>query len=349
MYKNGVAESSSDLNLLELLKDLWQQKWLIVIVVSVFVFVSALYAYLSTPVYEAKFYILPPSVENIASLNYGRNKKSELAPLTVDNVYKVFIKNLQSEDLRQYFFQRDYFPSLNRPGDARATGALYDEFSKGVIIGAVDKEPNGRWSVAIQGGDPEKVTDWVKKYVEYAGQRAEAEVVSSVKKEASVLARNTELQIDSLRVSAKKVREDSISRLREALAVAKASGLENSVVFTGGKSSELAGNMSGEFAYMRGSKALEAELKNLEGRQSNDPFIKGLRGLQADYSYYMGVEAGDYKVSTYRQDGMVDQPVSPIKPKKSFIIFLGFVGGMLTGFMIAFTRSFIRKLDFNSL
>jgi chain length determinant protein (polysaccharide antigen chain regulator) len=155
--------------------------------------------------------------------------------------------------------------------------------------------------------------------------------------------RNLSLQIDMLRESGKRMREDSISQLREALAVAKASGLQNSVVFTGGENSVLAGNMADSFSYLRGSKALEAELKNLESRDSNDPFIPGLRKLQSEYDFYKWLRGGVYDIAVYRQDGTVDEPLEPVKPKKLLVLALGLGAGVIFGSIIALLRSFIRN------
>ena len=344
MQSNSKAAIYSDeFDLLELFGALWQQKWLILAVTLVTTFAAAVYAFVSPRVYEAKNYVSPPTLENIANLNYGRERSSALNPFTVDDVYKIFLRNLQSESLRRAFFEENYVPASSR------NAKEYEKFSKDVVISPLDKEADGRWLVSIQGEDPATVATWVSQYVEMAGQRAQHEVISNATKEASVLARNNLLQIDSIRESGKKVREDTISQVREALAVAKASGLEKPMVFTGEGAVGLAGNMAGSEAYMRGSKVLEAELKNLESRESNDPFIPGLRSLQSSYDFYKGLEAGEYNVTVYRQDGIVDQPSTPIKPKKTIVLILGVILGGLLGAAIAFVRVFILKSRQNEL
>lgn len=334
---NNAVIFSDEFDLLEFFNALWQQKKLILVVTLVVTFVAGVYAFVSPPVYEAKYYISPPTLENIANLNYGRAKSSALSPFTADDVYKVFLRNLQSESLRRTFFENNFIPASSRNAEQ------YEKFSKDVVVSPVDKDLGGRWLVSIQGKDPVIVANWVSQYVEQAGQLAQHEVISNATKEASVLARNQQLQIDSLRESAKKVRADTISQVREALVVAKASGLETSVVFTGEGAAGLAGNMAGSDAYMRGSKVLEAELKNLESRESNDPFTPGLRVLQNEYDFYKGLETGEYNVTVYRQDGIVDQPTTPIKPKKSLVLILGVILGGLLGTAIALGRVFILK------
>jgi chain length determinant protein (polysaccharide antigen chain regulator) len=334
---------SGEIDLLEILKTLWQEKLLIVATTVVVLLAAAGYAFMSKPEYESKFYISPPTVNDIVNLNYGRMDTSGLKPYGVDDVYKVFLRNLQSESQFRTFFDQVYLPALSDQARQTPTPALYRRFAKRVTIAAAGKEELGRWSVTVQDPDEANTKIWVARYVELAADAAKKELVRNVTKEASVVGRNLGLQIDILRESGKRMRDDSISKLREALAVAKASGLQNSVVFAGSDKSELAGNMTDSFSYLRGSKALEAELKNLENRDSNDPFIPELRKLQTEYDFYKRLGGGVYDIAVYRQDGVVDQPLEPVKPKKLLVLILGLVAGVVFGSLLALLRSFIRK------
>lgn len=342
MQSNASIEArSNDIDLSRVFDILWVYKWLIIAVTILVTSLFAAYAFMASPVYEAKLYISPPTIDNVANLNYGRN--GELKPFSVDDVYKVFLRNLQSQALRQSFYRDVYVPNFRARNPSDAVPESYDRFSSRVSVASLDKDPVGRWSLGIQDSDPETVTNWVSLYAAKAAQLAQAEVVSNATKEASVISRNLKLQINNLREAGKKLREDTIFRISEALAVAKATGLEKSVVFVGAGSSELAGDMVGGSAYMRGTTALQAELENLNQRESNDPFIPGLRQLQTSYEFYKGIELDDYKITVYRQDGEVQMPVSPIKPKKIMIIVLGMVLGGLLGVLIALARGFRTK------
>ncbi len=339
MQSDGRGEvRSNEIDLAEIVKVIWLKKWLVLIITLAVALVFSMYAFLAKPVYEAKFYMSPPTLDDVANLNYGRT--GELKPFTVDYVYKIFLRNLQSQSLLQSFYREVYISSFKEKGHAESIPESYDRFSSRVSIASLDKDPMGRWSLSIQGHDPKTITHWVSIYTTSAAQLAQREVVSNATKEASVLARNLKLQIDSLREAGKQLREDSILRLSESLAVAKASGLDKTVVFVGEDSSKLAGDMEGGAAYMRGTKALEAELKNLKGRESNDPFIPDLRKLQAEYEFYKGIELDNYKVSVFRPDGDVQEPVSPLKPKKIMLVLLGIILGGLTGIVVALITSY---------
>lgn len=340
---NNPIISSTEIDLFEIVSVVWKRKWLVIICTLVVGLAAAAYAFFSTPVYESKYYISPPTVNDIANLNFGRGDESKLKPIAVDQVYKIFLRNLQSESERRTFFESTYLPAFGGNIPSSSSGTLYDAFSKDLTVAPVGKEEEGRWLVSLQSTSPERAMQWVDLFVNQVGKNTSNELIKNAKKEASVLGRNLNLEIDTLRESSRKVRQDSISKIREALIIAKSSGLENTVVFSGGGSDKLAGSMFEDNTYMRGSKALEAELKNLEGRQSDDPFTPGLRKLQKEADFYKQLESEKFDIAVFRHDGVLDLPVSPIKPKKSLIILLGLSVGGALGFAIALLQHFIAK------
>jgi chain length determinant protein (polysaccharide antigen chain regulator) len=94
---------------------------------------------------------------------------------------------------------------------------------------------------------------------------------------------------------------------------------------------------------MRGSKALIAEIKNLQERQTDDPFIANLRALQIKRSLFQALQVNPENVSVYRRDGPIEVPDRPLKPKKAMIIIGGFVGGGIVGVLICLIRLFVSK------
>jgi len=339
------TDASGEVDLFEIVGAVWERKLLVICTTVTIAIIAAAYAFLSTPVYESKYFISPPTINDIANLNYGRADRSELKPFSVDQVYKVFLRNLQSESQRRMFFESTYLPTLESRTPDASNGALYDAFSKRLTVAMVGKEDNGRWSVSFQDTNPERSAQWVGLFVTQVGSSTASELTLNAKKEAAVLGRNLKLEIDTLRESSRRVRQDAISKIREALAVAKSSGLEDTVVFSGNGAEKLAGNMFDDNTYMRGSKALEAELDNLENRQSKDAFTPGLRDLQKQADFYKQVENEKFDIAVYRHDGVLDVPTSPIKPRKILIIFLGLVTGAVLGSALALLQHFVKKRD----
>lgn len=100
--------------------------------------------------------------------------------------------------------------------------------------------------------------------------------------------------------------------------------------------------MGGALTYMRGSKALEAEIDNLQKRPSDDPFIEDLRQKQAAVATYRALEIDPSVVDVYRQDGDVNPPDQPVKPRKALILLFGVVLGGTVGVIWVLGRHFGR-------
>ncbi|WP_275540851.1 GNVR domain-containing protein, partial [Pseudomonas prosekii] len=103
-------------------------------------------------------------------------------------------------------------------------------------------------------------------------------------------------------------------------------------------SMNILGNMNGELAYMRGTIALEAEIGNLQNRQSDDPFLGKLRDLETQYSFYKQLEEVVPEARVYRADGIVESSGNPVKPKRAIILLAGIVLGLMFGAVMALVR-----------
>jgi chain length determinant protein (polysaccharide antigen chain regulator) len=195
--------------------------------------------------------------------------------------------------------------------------------------------------VVVQDESAEKGVALVGKYIERASELAKKEIKKNIGSEADVLARNIHQQIAMLRDVGLKDREDSIIKLREALQIAEAIGLERPPVISGSSAMEIAGSLDGQLSYMRGSKALKAEIENLESRNSDDPFIKKLRMLQAKYDFYSSLESNILNVEVYRTDGVVELPDNPIRSQKSLYVLIGLIAGLILGVLVALMRNYL--------
>ncbi|PWE44721.1 chain-length determining protein [Pseudomonas prosekii] len=340
---NNKNYQVAELDLFDITAVLWKKKRRIFAVTFLAGLVALAVAFMITPVYEAKLEIAPPTINNIANLNYGRTRESELAPYTVKDIYDVFLRNLQSESMRQSFFNSVYVKSGAGSSAKIIDRGLYEDFYKRLTIAPAGKDQNDRWVVSLRESDPLKAVELVSGYVAQAGEYAKQEVLRNAHSEAELRARILKSQIETLRDSGKKQREDTIHRLREALNVAKSINLDKPPVFTIDRSSEMAGDMGANLTYMRGSKALEAELINLETRYSDDPFIKELRGIEERLAYYQSLEDAPDDITVYRQDGIVTPPSTPVKPKKVVIVIIGLAAGAAAGCIIVLSSFFIRR------
>ena len=340
---SNVSSNSNEVDLRALMGALWRQRTVIIGAVIVVTIIAAAYAFLSKPIYEAKVFLVPPTQNDIANYNYGRTPDNKLSPFAVKDVYGVFLQNLQAESLRRDFFYKVYLPTLTESERKKSQEKLYSDFSKVLVVSIAGKDNPDRYSVVAKDESPEQAVKLIGEYIGRANTLTKKEIIKNISSEADVLARNLQQQIVSIREIGLKSREDSITKLREALIVAEAIGLEKPPITSENPAIKIAGSLVEQPIYMRGTKALKAEIENLETRKSDDPFINELRVLQTKSSFYTDLESNIKNVEVFRMDGQVELPDSPVQPKKTIILVLGVLLGLISGVVIALFRIFINN------
>lgn len=327
-----------EIDLVELVQGVWRQKlWVVMVAVPV-IALGLAYVMLVPPVYEAKLYIRPPTQNEIAQLNFGRGDGTGLAPLTARDVYSIYLKSLQSEAVRDKFFRNAFLPTLTQDERGGSRDALYAQFNRMLTVALVAKDIPDRYVITASLDDPRLAAIWVSNYAEMAADRAKDELLSGTRSDISILADNLEQQIRASRASAGNQRADQIAQLNEALRIAKSIGLEKPPIISNTLSSEVSAGMDGSLTYMRGTKALEAEIANLESRPSNDPYIPNLRERQEKLNFLRNLKIDPSLVAMYQQDGAVSPPDKPVKPQKAIIMAFAVLAGIVIGACVALGR-----------
>jgi len=326
-----------EIELFDLVHGIWRQKLWVGLVAAPILAVGVAYALMAAPVYEAKLFVEPPTQNDIAQLNFGRGGDSGLIPLTVKEVYETHLQALQSEAVRNKFFRDVYLPSLSDERRRGSRDALYSDFNR-VLTVAPAKGSSTRYAVTATMHDPQQATKWVGAFNELAAQSAKRKVLESNRSDMLIKADNLQSQISSEKNSARKEREDRIAQLKEALVVARSVGLEKPPLISEPLSVQVSAAMGGSLTYMRGSKALEAEIATLEARTSDDPFINGLRPRQEKITFYREFKLDPSVIRVFEQDGEVELPDQPIKPKKSLIVIISLVLGLGAGLLTAVVK-----------
>ncbi|MGF6393886.1 LPS O-antigen chain length determinant protein WzzB [Pseudomonas plecoglossicida] len=331
---------SDEIDLIELIQGLWRQKiWVGLVAVPV-IAVGLAYALLASPVYEAKLFIQPPSQNEIAQLNYGRGDGTGLEPLSPKDVYGIYLKSLQSEAVRDKFFRNDFLPTLTEEERRGSRDTLYAQFNSMLKVAQASRDMPERYVLTANVEDPRLAAAWVSSYAEMASDQAKNELLSGTRSDISIMADNLDQQIRAARASAGNQRADKIAQLKEALRVARSIGLEKPPIISNSLSTEVSAGMGGALTYMRGTKALEAEIANLESRSSDDPFIAGLRENQEKLLFLRSFKIDSSLVAMYQQDGAVAQPDKPVKPRKAAIVSISVLMGLAIGIGVAIGRDY---------
>ena len=336
-------DAGEEIDLIEFIVGVWQQKLLIAVVAVVVTGLAGIYLILAKPVYEAQLGVIPPMESDIADVNYGRTRAWDLEPYSAKQVYEIFQRHLRGDELRRAFFEGVVRPTLPSGVSSAELVQIYRNFDSSIAIQHGEDDGTQRTIVAVRHGDAGVAAEWAARYVAMARVAARKELVASAAKEALVRADNLQRQIETLRESGARTREDKLARLREALRIAEAVGLENPPLITGNLMSEVTSRMDGELTYMRGTKALKAEIAGLEARTIDDPYIDDLRKLQVSQAFYADVSAHKASIIVCRNDGVVEEPQSPVKPRKPLVLAAAVIGGLFLGGVIAMFRFLVAR------
>ncbi|CEK10216.1 Wzz/FepE/Etk N-terminal domain-containing protein [Legionella hackeliae] len=342
----------NEIDIVDLCLTIWLRKWFILFVTLVCVGVGTLYVALKKPVYEAKGYISAPTAGNIAALNYGRSEIGEMAsrikPFNVADVYGLFTDSLLSESTKRKFFNSIYFPTVAKNNQKVVKDSVYNGFSRIFTVKQVPDSNPAKYIVTAKGKNPEQIVKWIKDYIGLANQRALLNLSLILKNENKTMAQDFEKKIEMKREGAKQQRYDRLAQLEEALKIAKAVDIDKqSILSLNGTIADASIFNEPSMLYLRGSKELEVEIKNLQERKSDDPFIDGLRDLQLQYDYYSTNNVNLKDVALFQLDGSIRLPDLPISPKKDLILLLSTLLGLMLaiGWIVLenFRRQFMER------
>lgn len=345
------TEPSDEINLRELLLTIWASKRFIAVVAFVVLSIATTYAFLSSEVYETHAQTLPPTPSGLATYNMayqlsgpaitaitsGRENRQEsnaVSPLSPNDAYHVFLRHVASVTLRQEFFNSIYFPAQSNNRSEASRQRHWERFNEALtIVLPVKLEDNSLMRLSLRGGDAKTVATWANTYIEMAITKSQAELAENLGSAINLRRRSVDNQISTLRKVAKTERQGTIARLKEAATLAESIGLE---------SPPLTGNLitsySGPNTYLRGAKALKAELALLENRANDDPYIDELSDLLKKQSLLDSIDLSSQHVQVAVIDEPAIPPEDPIKPKKPLIMVLGLVLGLMLGIFIVSMR-----------
>lgn len=343
--RNVSPAYSDEIDLVDLFHKLWQQRLLIIACTLVVAVGAAIFAFLSRSEYEARAGVLPPQLSDVVVYNFGR-KEAGLSQFSVSEVYSLFKSNLLSDSLKRTFFRNVYLPSLAADKRNVVKDKLWDEFNRILRVRAssAKNRPN-LYEVVVVYESPALAAEWVNLYIDMAAKKTEQNMRENSLSEILTKTQVIEKQIDVLRTTAKKRREDRIARLRDALVVAEAVGLDAPQVVAGRAPSDgdLAQFIDGNLIYMRGAKAIQAELAVLEKRENDDPFIAELRGLENRLDFLKNIDVASENASVFIFDGEAEIPGIPVKPKQVIIIAYGLIFGFILGIIAVLIRSVVKS------
>ena len=345
MQTERVSENA-DFSWMKLLPIFYQKKRLILLTTLLGFIIGAAILFFSEPMYEAKIRLSSATEGEISELNQGRSwSNTFLKPKTARDVYFAYNSQLVSNSIKEEFFKQYYLPALTANQKANSSEAqLWASFSQHIFIMPLSKtaaDKFAKYTVAIQGSNAKQVALWLQQFTDLLRVRTVNALLGDMKQQSTVVMRNLNLQMEIARNLAKTKRLDRITQLKEKVRMAQLASAsrnnfwEDEPTVMDGPGEEIPLNMD----------EIQAELKSLSERKSDDAFAPGLRELQAKLELYRSLTVNPEHITVFNLDGVIDAPKEPIAPKKRLILMESLVLGFLAGiFMVMFQMAWRKEL-----
>lgn len=411
-----VPPNTDEIDLFELFQTIWQERTLIIIVTTIVTALALIYAFAATPVYQVQSIAKPAAIKDLDELNgtgvYTLDPKEALVLVGA---------SLESYETRLDYFRANQELLAPLLSSSQSFEQSFERFNReNIKILRPDAKKDEVFSqyVGIQlqypkGMDGPTITNGLVDYaikIEKERIAANLDVIINnqlnrlrhkisdaragyeASKEAQIaqLEENDTLkkvqlvdELEALREELKTNRQNRISRLDEAIAIAKSLGINKPATPSSlARETRAAGNVIRTEVnnqqiplYFMGTEALNAERESLSARE-NDDFTSGriveinkeLRLLEhnrlievlktrenedlflaelaenrKEISRLKSLEVDMENLRLVRIDQTAIEPANPIKPKKSLIVAISIIIGGMLGVFGVLIRGVIRK------
>ncbi len=355
------APVEDEISLIDLWRTIHNHRRLVVTVFMIVIFLVIGYLTMAKQYYRAEAVLLPPEIGDIHELNkiaeiQALNKITEIRDLskianvyTPIDVYDGYLINLQSSSLRMSYFDKEkrlkisFTKNKNKEHPQKLKNSdIYGGFNSQIkIVRNVRKDPYHA-KIKLEAPTPSLAEKWLGDLLALAERHTTRQYASAVRKEIETRIHEVQSQINIKKQMAKKLLHDQITKLHDELRIATELGIiENPLINPNDKSIKLIG-MQNFPGYMKGVKALKAEISALESRKDIEPYVDGLRLLEEKLQQLKSINIDESKIKTVRIDQKPRAGTAPSTPKYKIIII---VGGFLA-FILALFSAIVAEFMF---
>ncbi|MEH6649431.1 MAG: Wzz/FepE/Etk N-terminal domain-containing protein [Motiliproteus sp.] len=322
--------ADDEIDLAQLFAKIWSRKWWVVVISGVVTALAMLYVLFAKPTYQAEVFLMPPTSADLQELNI--QTKHLTHSVSVETVYKKVLDQLRSKQQRRAFVLA---ASSNQADLNTEEQTVHQSFSSLSVNIPKKKKALVFSSVSLNGPDADSVAETLNRYVAQVQASVAEDLAVDVLEERDRKLVQLQSQVKIKRELAKTQREDRVAQLEEAYTIAMAVGIDKlNGKSVGSVSGQNINIVNADTLFMRGSDALGAEIEVLKSRASDDPFIKGLRGLQEGIANLKAISIDRSKLHPVRIDFNAVTPKNPIKPKRRLIVAASLVLGVMLGLFV---------------
>jgi len=391
-----------EIDLIELGEGLWAQRRLIAAITAGVTLLAALYALVATPTYEAVTELRPVTTSAISSLT-----ENDLLPVSPQDAFDRTLRELNArttqqkaaaevlgEDIANRLNTGNVFNVSSETEALRRNGQTGDYYTRAKVT-AKHSNPETAATLAntlvhlannattatlidelhsTAAARLANLEDEIERRRE-AARRETSMRIAQLREQDSIQRGRLQNRLDELRTTARKLRQDEVLRLQEALTIARKlditeprtdyQNVVNIDTTSRSISSDRGSNMP---LYTLGTRWLEAEINALASRESDDhdtreireleqrlgelevnaeiqalqkrddftPYIDGISALLSNRSRLQSAMSSSFPdIRAVRIDRSAQPPESPIKPRRALILALAIVLGGMLGVFVA--------------
>ena len=365
-----IHSANDEIDLIELLKTLWDKKIWILISTFVFTAITGVYAFTAKEQWTSTAEVIEPKVSDLGSYFNIRKEYARILGQDFDvNVLRktLFDKfNLVSESLderRAFFEQSNVYKKLSEGKKEQDKRIILSELmTKDLIVTKPDlkKEPDAQGrKISFATETPIEAQDTLQQFIAFTGQEAYRlesddfligfnEVVSDLNYEKTKFERDLsiqkQIQLENLNNALKIAQEAGIKDYAKSFNSANDSAIqalamsEVKLPLTDSKLSD------GSYLFMLGEKYLKAQIDVLNQEAIVYPprYYEVTAQLKELEPLLMKIK--EAKANTFSYQASPDYPVTKDKPKRAIILVIGAViGGLLSCLFLSIAYLLNRK------
>lgn len=363
---------SDEIDLIELIKNLWMKKLWIIFSAFVCTAIAAGYAFTAKEQWISKSVVIPPKVANLGDYLSFRSEYASILDIkdfskdkVSEAVFNDFKTALFSRSLKESFFSQskwfEIYATKNANSEEAKQKLLSNLVDKNLIVTVPDpkKDLNAIGvNVSFSAETPKDAQNVLLDYIQFVNQWVVIQNKKDFLADISVVRGGLEIQKNKIKQDAENAHQIQLENLTTALDIAKSAGIKD-------YSKSLSGNISllevslgdtrvpstdsklsdGTYLFMLGEKYLQAQVDTLK----NAPLVYPLDyyGIEKQASLLSTLEKKVEKesaVSGYDYLSSPDYPVVKDKPNKMLISLIGFILGLLVSILYIVLKVFFNDI-----
>ena len=363
-------QNNNEIDLIELIRTLWNKKLWILLSACFFTVIAGIYAFTAKEQWTSKSVVIPSKVANLGDYLSFRSEYASILDIkdfsqnkVSEEVFNDFKTALFSRSLKEAFFSQskwfDTYAAKNANSEEAKQKLLSNLVDKNLIVSVPDpkKDPNSIGvNVSFAAETPKEAQDVLLDYIQFVNQWVIAENKKDFLANINLVLSRLEIQKDKIERDTETVRQIQLENLTTALDIAKSAGIKD-------YSKSLSGNVSvpevllgdakvpfsdsklsdGSYLFMLGEKYLQAQVDTLK----NTPLVYPLNYYNIEKQAKL-LNLLEKKVekevggSGYYYLSMPDYPVIKDKPKTLLIILAAFLVGFIFSILFILTKEYYK-------